>query len=131
MINNQGGSYFLTLRPSGSQQPAETRTNTASSNLSLKPDPFTGLPFKDAAGWYVKFEAWLPLNESTEKPSKVACCFCRQPVHGLMHCPPPSRRMLKGWIRLLTSALSRGSIAGFFEQQLWSWVMQPTGGLNN
>ena len=38
----------------------------------LKPDPFAGLALQDSAAWYRKFQAWLSLNEWTEKPVKVA-----------------------------------------------------------
>ena len=107
----------------------------ASSNLSLKPDPFTGLPSQDAASWYVKFQAWLALNEWTDKPNKVA-----NELHFLL-LPPAStwfdelNPAIKGDVKRLDTAFSdrfvKDQPCWVLEQQLWSRVMEPTEGLDS
>ena len=127
MISNQYHGYFLRSQQPIETTELETAIDMASSNLSPKPDPFTGLLYQDAAGWYVKFQAWLALSEWTEKLSKVA--------NGLRLMLLPSASTwfseldsaAKEDVKNLDTAFSdrfvKSQPCWVLEQQLWSRVM--------
>ena len=50
MISNQNHGYFLRSRQPTETTDFETAVDMASSNLSLKPDPFTGLLIPGCCG---------------------------------------------------------------------------------
>ena len=101
----------------------------------LKPDPFAGLASQDSAAWYRKFQAWLSLNEWTEKPVKVANGL------RLLLVPPASTWFdeladaTKADVDLLDTAFKDRFVNNqpgwVLEQQLWSRFMSPSEGLDS
>ena len=75
MITNGGHGYFLRTRPcqtsSHDVKISDVTFMTSLSSHHLRPDPFAGLPSQDAGGWYIKFQAWIALNEWQDKLAKV------------------------------------------------------------
>lgn len=133
ILNNHG--YFLRGRQKQQRvDTVETSTPTMMSH-HFKPDPFAGLPSQDAAAWQKKFQAWLALNEWTDKSAKVANGL------RLLLVPPASTWFdeltdeTKGDVQLLNAAFKERFInnqpAWVLEQQLWSRVMSPTEGLDS
>lgn len=127
MISNREG-YFLRSRSVQRQQ----------KNMhhgQLKPDPFAGLPSQDSAAWYTKFQAWLALNEWTNKAEKVGNGL------RLLLLPPASTwydglpNAVKADVVQLDQAFRERFVNNqpgwVLEQQLWGRVMQATEGLDS
>ena len=139
MITNGGHGYFLRTRPCQiNSQEAKISDVTSMAGLSahhLRPDPFAGLPSQDAGGWYIKFQAWIALNEWQEKPAKVANGL------RLLLVPPASTWFdglddaVKNDVAKLCAAFHQQFVdnqpAWVLEQQLWSRIMQPSEGLDS